>query len=186
MHIRLINSADPNCKTCKVRSVPFHVTGSSNSTSSTTASTMHKDLGLKIGLGIGLGLPLLIALTIIATWACLRHRWQERQDPAIQSISAYRATMKDEKPLPPAPESSSQSKSTTATSPISSSSADQAVNVGEQYRTPVLDQAVNVGEQNRTPILELQPELMRVEAPRDTERVELDANPSRGYRAKWI
>jgi hypothetical protein len=92
-------------------------------------------------------------LTSIVTLFCLRRRWRE---PRIETSDPYEAPLAAWKQSPPS----------TARG-LGPPSADYYANQEHKHHG---------GEIGGQGIVELQPELMRLEAPRDAERIELDAN----------
>lgn len=165
MHVRLFNPADKDCNTCTVQSEDFFITGATKTNSSGSADTASpsathsaavstSDIGLALGVGLGLGIPLAVAITSVVMFCCLPGRWRE---PQIHTADPYEAPL------------------TAWKQPAPTSEHPQAPSEG-YYSGQV--QKASQKQHNRAQIGELQPELMRVEAPKDTERIELDANGS--------
>lgn len=166
MHIRIFNAEDKDCDGCNVITEDFSIKGGTktNSTSGTgavaptataTVTSSSSNLGLALGVGLGVGIPLAAVITSIVTFCCLRRRWRE---PEIRTEDPYEAPLTAWKQPPP---------STHSNEPLS------AGYYAGDIRKPMERPQYGPGA------VELQPELMRVEAPRDTERIELDANVSR-------
>ena len=162
MHIRVFNPNDKDCETCNSQSKDFVIVGSkANSSTSASASpsatqasaNASSSLRLGLGIGLGLGIPIVIVLTSIVTLYCLRRRWRESR---IETADPYEAPLTAWKESPPS----------TARG-LDPPSAGYYANQEHKPRG---------GEIGGQGVMELQPELMRVEAPRDAERIELDAN----------
>ena len=171
MHIRVFNSEDKDCHTCDVISDDFHITGGTktNSTGDSgtaapsatqTATERNSNLGVALGVGLGIGIPLAAVITSIVTFCCLRRRGR---DPEIRSADPYEAPLTAWKQLPPTSRDFDPSEA--------------GYYAGDVQKPP--------GRAAHGPgAAELQPELMRVEAPRDAERIELDANVSQNNLAR--
>ena len=181
MHIRILNPADKDCESCQSRSVGFTINRDANSTlpaplastlplssaSASTKSTSPTPTRLELGLGLGLGLPLLISVTALITWLSLRRRWPA--EPKLHTVEAYETDWRHRPPPAPLQMGASSSGATTL----------------NQYYSP--RPKTPEREADGSPIVELQPELMRHEAPRDAERIELEGNVGPGEAVwKWI
>ena len=161
MHIRLFKPNDKDCETCNSRSKNFMIVGTNSTQASGSASpsaieasaNASSSLRLGLGIGLGLGIPIIIALTSIATLFCLRRRWRE---PKIETADPYEAPLTAWKQSPP------------------STARGLEPPTAGYYATQ--EPKLQGGEIGGQGVMELQPELMRVEAPRDAERIELEGN----------
>ena len=160
MHIRVFYPNDKDCETCNSQSKDFMIVGTKENSStqasgsaSPSAAKTSSSLKLGLGIGLGLGIPIIIVLTSMVTLYCLRRRWRE---PRIETADPYEAPLTAWKESPP-----------------STARRLQPPSAG-YYANP--EHKPREGEIGGQGVMELQPELMRVEAPRDAERVELDAN----------
>ena len=172
MYIRLVNAEAQDCTGCHARSVNFSVLENDAANSKLAApagkasangepmQTSSKTLKLGLGIGLGVGLPFIAALSVSATWLCLRRR--RYGDRPTETVSAYR--------LPDSPLLDSREHNHTPASGDTSSTQQRA----SQF------------EIDGPPMFELQPTLERVEAPRDAQRVELEGSGlMRMVGGKW-
>ena len=165
MHIRLFNPEDKDCETCDVHSADFMITGTKTNSSASqlsnsatpsdqdiTSST--KDLGLALGLALGLGIPAAVLVATIVTFCCLRSRGRE---PDIRTADPYEAPLTAWKESPP-------------------STSREVEPPSNGYYGPQKQNTNISSETEGSEINELQPELMRVEVPRDGEILELEGS----------
>lgn len=163
MHVRILNPDEKDCGVaCSERSVNFTVVDAVPSASA-SATPLPVDnssgSGLALGVGLGLGLPLMAVISGLVTWLCLRRRLQTQ----IKTADAYEVPM-------------------SSASELSHLRLPPEASTGIYGGNAAYNGAAAQSEMRRDiqPVFELQPEVQRVEAPRDAERVELDSR-ARGW-----
>ena len=163
MHVRVFNPENKDCQTCSVQSEGFFVTNTtgnsttlpttSQPTAPSASSSTSSDFCLALGLGLGLGIPIAVAVSSIVTFCILRRRWREAE---IRTANPYTAPLTVWKQ--PSPSTSLNSEPPSA-----------------GYHDPE-GQKAETSETDGHDVVELRPDLMRVEADRDAERMELDGH----------
>ena len=145
---------------CEQRSVNITLADAVPSSSAfptpSSSNKSNSEIQLRLGISLGLDLPAAVILSALITWLCLRRRLQGQE----QIVAAYEIPM-------------SQACNLSRLRPAEE--AVQGAYVPSASSTASIEQEVVQRELDGA-VFELQPELQRVEAPKDAKRAELNVH----------